>query len=433
MGVRHARPSLRPRRAAVVAAIGAIAIFSGIQWADASQDGRSAAPASAAVDPTPYAEPAAADPAGQPVEPDYEHSIPEGPTPFAAAAAEPPLSGTGWKAGTARALLATGYTFKFRDQRAADWLGPYVRPIAAQMSQITGIRYTVDTTPVGTAYKRVPGDVIVHLYKRPCKAVGGSGISTQYQGVSDGSGAQGFSCAFNWYANWTVQSGEAWINTEHFTATGGPSTTMGAASVTNLVAHELGHTMGLRHANDSAREGDCAKGAAGEMPVMCRPHSGAYKDRAAGRFVQQFDLQGLRVLAANGGAKPPPQGPIVGVGGKCLDVRSAALADGTQIQLYRCNGSDAQKWILNGDGSINALGKCIDNSKGANAIRNKIQLYVCNGSAAQKWQLNAKGQLVNPATGKVLDVKGGSTADSTVVQLYTANSGKGQVWRVPTG
>lgn len=431
--IRRIRPK-SPVRAAVVAAIGALVIFSGVQWADASQDGSDAAVA--AADPTPGATDDPAAHADQAFEPDYNgvfHEESGARGAFAAQAGPTGPSGPGWKSWMAHSLLPTGYTFKFKDQRAADWLGPHIRPLAAHLSQFTGLRFSVDMTPVASGYRKADGDLLMHLYNRPCKAVGGTGISTNYVGVTDGSGAPFFSCGFTWVRDLTTTAGEAWINTQHFNATGGPAATFSAAGLSNLITHEVGHTLGLAHANDSEREGDCLKGTdAGQLPVMCRPSSAAYKDRAAGRYVQQFDLQGLRVMAADGGAQLPPQGPIVGVAGKCLDIRGGSSAQGTQIQLYKCNGTWAQKWIIHPDGSIGALGKCLDNHAAGTQNGNKIQLHTCNGTAAQKWQLNAKGQLVNPATGKVLDVKGGATADGTVVQLYTSNTGKGQLWKLPT-
>jgi len=30
--------------------------------------------------------------------------------------------------------------------------------------------------------------------------------------------------------------------------------------------------------------------------------------------------------------------------GRCLDSRGGATADGTDLQIYDCNGTDAQKW-----------------------------------------------------------------------------------------
>ncbi|WP_432843612.1 ThuA domain-containing protein [Dactylosporangium sp. CA-092794] len=123
-------------------------------------------------------------------------------------------------------------------------------------------------------------------------------------------------------------------------------------------------------------------------------------------------------------------GPVTGLAGKCLDVRGATGADGTQIQLYSCNGSAAQSWTVSGQ-TLRALGKCLDISGGGTADGTKIQLYTCNGTGAQNWAAQADGSLRNPQSGKCLDVAGANTADSTVVQLYTCNGTAAQKWTLP--
>ncbi|WP_433056014.1 ThuA domain-containing protein [Dactylosporangium sp. CS-033363] len=123
-------------------------------------------------------------------------------------------------------------------------------------------------------------------------------------------------------------------------------------------------------------------------------------------------------------------GPIRGLASKCLDVRSGATADGTQIQLYTCNGSTAQSWTVSGQ-TLRALGKCLDISGGSSANGAKIQLWTCNGSGAQNWAAQSDGSLRNPQSSKCLDVAGGNSADSTVVQLYTCNGTSAQKWTLP--
>jgi hypothetical protein len=58
-------------------------------------------------------------------------------------------------------------------------------------------------------------------------------------------------------------------------------------------------------------------------------------------------------------------------------------------------------------------------SGGGSADGTKIQLWTCNGSGAQNWAPNADGTLRNPQSGKCLDVSGNNSADSTVVHLWT--------------
>ncbi len=54
------------------------------------------------------------------------------------------------------------------------------------------------------------------------------------------------------------------------------------------------------------------------------------------------------------GGSPPPTGrtgQITGIAGKCVDVAAASTANGTAIQLYTCNGTNAQRWTVAGDGT----------------------------------------------------------------------------------
>ncbi|MEV1288051.1 ThuA domain-containing protein [Micromonospora sp. NPDC049679] len=136
-----------------------------------------------------------------------------------------------------------------------------------------------------------------------------------------------------------------------------------------------------------------------------------------------------------GGTQPPPTGgtgPIKGLAGKCLDVRSSGTADGTQIQLYGCNGTAAQTWAVTSGSTVKALGKCLDVSGGGSADGTKIQLWSCNGSGAQNWAAQADGTVRNPQSGKCLDVSGNNSADGTPVHLWTCVGGAAnQKWILP--
>ncbi|MBM0259815.1 ThuA domain-containing protein, partial [Micromonospora sp. 4G55] len=124
-----------------------------------------------------------------------------------------------------------------------------------------------------------------------------------------------------------------------------------------------------------------------------------------------FDVDDFTLVRGGGGTGGT--GPIKGLAGKCLDVRGSGTADGTQIQLYTCNGTTAQTWTVTPNSTIKALGKCLDVSGGGSADGTKIQLWTCNGSGAQNWSAQADGSLRNPQSGKCLDVAGSNSADST--------------------
>ncbi|MGK5742192.1 ThuA domain-containing protein [Micromonospora sp. URMC 103] len=145
-----------------------------------------------------------------------------------------------------------------------------------------------------------------------------------------------------------------------------------------------------------------------------------------------FDVDDFTLVKGGGGGGTPGTGPIRGLAGKCLDVRNSATADGTQIQIYTCNGSAAQTWSVTSNSTVRALGKCLDVSGGGSADGTKIQLWTCNGTGAQNWSAQADGTLRNPQSGKCLDVSGNNSADGTVVHLWTciANAAN-QKWTLP--
>jgi glucosylceramidase len=128
-----------------------------------------------------------------------------------------------------------------------------------------------------------------------------------------------------------------------------------------------------------------------------------------------------------GGTHP---GAITGLGGKCVDVAGANAANGTQVQLWTCNGSGAQQWTVATDGSVQALGKCLDVSGAGTANGTKVQLWDCNGTGAQKWSASG-GQLVNAGSGRCLDATGVSSADGTPLQIWECTGGPNQKWTVP--
>ncbi|MFI5909472.1 ricin-type beta-trefoil lectin domain protein [Dactylosporangium sp. NPDC051541] len=124
-------------------------------------------------------------------------------------------------------------------------------------------------------------------------------------------------------------------------------------------------------------------------------------------------------------------GPITGYGGKCVDVAAASSANGTQVQLYTCNSSNAQQWTVGDDGTVRALGKCLDVNAASAANGTKVQIYDCNGTAAQQWSRNSDGTL--RSLGKCLDATGPSSADGTPLQIWDCFASANQKWTLPGG
>jgi hypothetical protein len=125
-------------------------------------------------------------------------------------------------------------------------------------------------------------------------------------------------------------------------------------------------------------------------------------------------------------------GPITGIAGLCVDVRQAQTGDGTPVQTYTCNGTNAQSWTVSPDGTLRSLGKCMDITGGNVTSGTKIQLYTCNGTAAQTWEYQAGGALLNRASGLCLDVPQASPSPGTQLQIYTCNHTNAQSWTLPS-
>jgi chitinase len=147
----------------------------------------------------------------------------------------------------------------------------------------------------------------------------------------------------------------------------------------------------------------------------------------------QSNYQFLNIFKAitNGGTTtpPPPSGgsAIHGYGGKCVDVAGASTANGTKVDLYTCNGTNAQAWTHSG-ATFQALGKCLDVAAAGTANGTKVQLYDCNGTAAQAWTVGSNNSLVNSGSGKCLDDTDWSTTDGNQLQIWTCGGTANQAW-----
>lgn len=146
------------------------------------------------------------------------------------------------------------------------------------------------------------------------------------------------------------------------------------------------------------------------------------------RTAATFTWSGTQGGGGGGGAT----GQITGLAGKCVDVAGANSANGTAVQLWDCNGTNAQQWTVGTDGSIRVLGKCLDVTSGSTANGAKIQLWDCNGSGAQQWNVTATRDIVNPQANKCLDATGNSSANGTRLQIWSCTGAANQKWNTPT-
>jgi chitinase len=133
-----------------------------------------------------------------------------------------------------------------------------------------------------------------------------------------------------------------------------------------------------------------------------------------------------------GGGGTSATGPITGYGSLCVDVRGASSANFTAVQVYTCNGTNAQQWTVASGNTLQALGKCLDVNAASTANGTTVDLYDCNSTGAQVWVPQSDGALLNPESGKCLDDTGWSTTPGTQLQIWSCTGAANQSWALPS-
>jgi GH25 family lysozyme M1 (1,4-beta-N-acetylmuramidase) len=144
----------------------------------------------------------------------------------------------------------------------------------------------------------------------------------------------------------------------------------------------------------------------------------------------------------------PDQGPTGPVrlltGGKCLNDVGNKSANGTQADIWTCNGSTAQQWTYVKDGTLRIHGKCLVPPSSSPASGARVVLATCTGKPVQQWWLTYPRSispslgsvpiaLRNPASGMCLSDTGWSTTNGTRVVVGSCNGFKNQAWTLPAG
>jgi beta-glucanase (GH16 family) len=150
-------------------------------------------------------------------------------------------------------------------------------------------------------------------------------------------------------------------------------------------------------------------------------------------FPQTMLVDYVRVSAWNDGGTttPPAAGSSMlksNFNSRCIDIPGADPADGSRLQMYDCNGSAAQQWSFNSDGTLRAMGKCMDPAGGALTNGTPIQLVTCNGNPVQRFTLSAAGDLVNVSANRCVDITDWNSANGAQLQLYDCSGNSNQKW-----
>jgi chitinase len=181
-------------------------------------------------------------------------------------------------------------------------------------------------------------------------------------------------------------------------------------------------------ANASTLESFAATNGVGELSFW---EVDGYDKPAGYAYSRIFNAITSGSSGSGGGGSTSTTGAITGYGGLCLDDRSASTANLNPVQVYTCNGTNAQQWTVGSNGTLQTLGKCLDVDGAGTANGTTVDLYDCNGTGAQVWQPQSGGALLNPGSGKCLDDTGWSTTPGTQAQIWSCTGAANQSWKLP--
>ncbi|HYS36050.1 MAG TPA: RICIN domain-containing protein [Pseudonocardiaceae bacterium] len=140
---------------------------------------------------------------------------------------------------------------------------------------------------------------------------------------------------------------------------------------------------------------------------------------------------GQAVLLTVTGTDATNQGrQIVGAqSSRCVDVPNASTTNGTQAQLWDCNGQPNQSWTTTAGRQLMVLGsKCLDALNQGTTNGTQVVIWDCNGQTNQQWTSNANGTITGVQSGLCLDANNQGTGNGTQLILWACNGQANQQW-----
>lgn len=142
-------------------------------------------------------------------------------------------------------------------------------------------------------------------------------------------------------------------------------------------------------------------------------------------------------LNSNNVQPPPPSTTVVQLhpnnnGAKCLDVRAAFFENGTPVQIYDCNGTPAQDFVLNRGSTsvqVNGTNFCLD-AGASPSDGTGMKIWTCfDNLPAQEWFYTADNRIALENQGFCLDLTNGVLTNGNQVQEWTCTDfNTNQIW-----
>ena len=218
------------------------------------------------------------------------------------------------------------------------------------------------------------------------------------------------------------------------------------SSGANVQQYSRNGTAAQRWVIEARGDGTYTIASAGDPSLALDAKWGSTSDGTNVRIftANETSAQGWKLVPSSTNSVPDGEYTIGNAGSATavLDIAGCSSENGANAQLWKRNGSGAQRFRLTYDSRLGAYEivccgtglaldvKSADFSSGAN-----VQQYSRNGTAAQRWVIEARGDGTYTIASAgdpslALDVKWGSTSDGTNVRIFTANETSAQGWRL---
>ena len=218
------------------------------------------------------------------------------------------------------------------------------------------------------------------------------------------------------------------------------------SSGANVQQYSRNGTAAQRWVIEARGDGTYTIASAGDPSLALDAKWGSTSDGTNVRIftANETSAQGWKLVPSSTNSVPDGEYTIGNAGSATavLDIAGCSSENGANAQLWKRNGSGAQRFRLTYDSRLGAYEivccgtglaldvKSADFSSGAN-----VQQYSRNGTAAQRWVIEARGDGTYTIASAgdpslALDAKWGSTSDGTNVRIFTANETSAQGWRL---
>lgn len=137
-------------------------------------------------------------------------------------------------------------------------------------------------------------------------------------------------------------------------------------------------------------------------------------------------------------AAPAGQELIGSASGRCADVPGFSTSDGTQLDIWDCNGGGNQTWGYTSTHELTVYGDtCMQAGASAGTSANPasgdaVTIQACTGAANQQWTVDdADGTITSAAgTNLCLDTASSGTADGSPLVVATCSGAASQSWKM---